>query len=66
MLSLGTLVAFVRMMVLLTEYSLEERRKANSAAYYEKKKQARRQLAQAKKDAKVDTKVTEQLAQYGY
>jgi len=45
---------------------LEERRKANGAAYYERKKQARKQLAQAKKDAKVDTKVTEQLAQYGY
>ena len=47
-------------------YSLEERRKANGAAYYERKKQARRQLAQAQKDAKVDSKVTEQLAQYGY
>ena len=46
--------------------SLEERRKANSAAYYERKKQVRKQLAQAQKDAKVDTKVTEQLAQYGY
>lgn len=47
-------------------FSLEERRKANGAAYHEKKKQARRQLAQAQKDAKVNTKVTEQLAQYGY
>merc|ERR1712029_774886 len=45
---------------------LEERRKANGAAYYERKKQARKQLAQAQKEAKVDDKVKEQLASYGY
>lgn len=45
---------------------LEERRKVKGAAYYERKKAARRQLADAKKNANVDEKVTSQLAEYGY
>lgn len=47
-------------------FSLEERRKVKGAAYYERKKVARRQLAEAQKTAKVDDKVKEQLAGYGY
>lgn len=45
---------------------LEERRKVKGAAYYARKKAARRQLADATKSAKVDTKTTEQLAAFGY
>jgi large subunit ribosomal protein L13Ae len=45
---------------------LEERRKAKGAAYYERKKLAARQLSEAKKTAKVDSKTTEALATYGY
>ena len=45
---------------------LEERRKVKGAAYYERKKAAQRQLAGAKKTAKVDGKVKQQLAEYGY
>jgi large subunit ribosomal protein L13Ae len=45
---------------------LEERRKVNGQAYYQRKKQAQKQLSQAKKDAKVDDKTKEQLASYGY
>jgi large subunit ribosomal protein L13Ae len=45
---------------------LEERRKVKSAAYYERKKAVRKQLDQAKKTVKVDSKVTKQLASYGY
>ncbi|KAH7135636.1 ribosomal protein L13 domain-containing protein [Dendryphion nanum] len=45
---------------------LEERRKVKGAAYYERKKAALRQLADAKKTAKVDGKVKQQLAEYGY
>jgi large subunit ribosomal protein L13Ae len=45
---------------------LEERRKVKSAAYYERKKTARRALATAKKDANVDKKVKSELAKYGY
>jgi large subunit ribosomal protein L13Ae len=47
-------------------YRLEERRKVKGAAYYERKKAARRNLAEAQKTAKVDGKVKEQLAEYGY
>jgi large subunit ribosomal protein L13Ae len=36
------------------------------AAYYERKKAARRQLAQAKNDANVDSQIKTQLAEYGY
>jgi large subunit ribosomal protein L13Ae len=45
---------------------LEERRKVKSAAYYERKKAVRRQLATAKKDANVDKDVKNELAKYGY
>ncbi|KAK4222521.1 BAG domain-containing protein, partial [Podospora fimiseda] len=45
---------------------LEERRKAKGAAYYERKKLAARQLTEAKKTAKVDSKTTEALAAFGY
>jgi len=45
---------------------LEERRKVKGAAYYARKKAIRRQLSDATKSAKVDTKVTQQLAEYGY
>lgn len=45
---------------------LEERRKVKGAAYYERKKAARRQLAEAKKTASVDDKVKSKLAEYGY
>ena len=45
---------------------LEEKRKAKGAAYYERKKKARRQLMHAKQNAKVDDKVQKQLADYGY
>jgi large subunit ribosomal protein L13Ae len=45
---------------------LEERRKVKGAAYYERKKAARRQLSEAKKSAKVDDKTKKQLAEYGY
>jgi len=45
---------------------LEERRKVKGAAYYARKKAARRQLADAQKSAKVDEKTKEQLASLGY
>ncbi|KAF2716786.1 ribosomal protein L13 [Polychaeton citri CBS 116435] len=45
---------------------LEERRKVKGAAYYERKKAARKQLADAKKSASVPSKTTEQLAALGY
>lgn len=45
---------------------LEERRKVKSAAYYERKKATRRQLAQAQKTAAVNPKTKTQLAEYGY
>jgi len=47
-------------------HRLEERRKVKGAAYYERKKAARRQLTEAKKNAKVDEKTQTQLAEYGY
>lgn len=47
-------------------YRLEERRKAKGAAYYERKKAARRQLADAKKSATVDEKTAKALEAYGY
>ena len=50
----------------LTSFRLEERRKVKGAAFYERKKAARRQLAVAQKDAKVDKEVKDQLAEYGY
>lgn len=48
------------------ERSLEERRKVKGAAYYERKKAARRQLAEAQKTANVDGKTKEQLTALGY
>ncbi|KAJ8126058.1 hypothetical protein O1611_g7581 [Lasiodiplodia mahajangana] len=45
---------------------LEERRKAKGAAYYERKKLAQRQLTEAKKNAKVDSKTTDALESFGY
>jgi large subunit ribosomal protein L13Ae len=45
---------------------LEERRKVKGAAYYERKKAVRRQLAEAQKNATVDKKTQSQLAEYGY
>src|SRR5436190_1771849 len=45
---------------------LEERRKVKGAAYYARKKAARRQLSDATKSAKVDDKTKKQLAEYGY
>ncbi|KAF4555670.1 60S ribosomal protein L16 [Elsinoe fawcettii] len=45
---------------------LEEKRKVKSAAYYERKKTARKQLADAKKNAKVSDDTKKQLASYGY
>ena len=51
----------------LTETNrLEERRKAKGAAYYERKKLAARQLSEAKKTAKVDTKTAQALEAFGY
>lgn len=37
-----------------------------SAAYYERKKAARRHLAEAKTKAPVDKKTKEELTKYGY
>lgn len=51
---------------MLTPHRLEERRKVKGAAYYERKKAARKQLAEAQKSAKVDAKTKKQLAEYGY
>lgn len=45
---------------------LEDRRKAKSAAYYERKKLAQRQLSEAKKTAKVDANTNKALEAYGY
>ncbi|RJE26431.1 60s ribosomal protein L16 [Aspergillus sclerotialis] len=45
---------------------LEERRKVKSAAYYERKKAARRQLVHAQKSAAVSDQTKSQLAQYGF
>ncbi|EMR80997.1 putative 60s ribosomal protein l16 protein [Botrytis cinerea BcDW1] len=45
---------------------LEERRKVKSAAYYERKKAARKQLSEAQKSAKIDDKTKTELAALGY
>jgi large subunit ribosomal protein L13Ae len=50
----------------LIHASLEERRKVKGAAYYERKKAARRQMAEAKKSASVDGKIVESLTSLGY
>jgi large subunit ribosomal protein L13Ae len=46
--------------------SLEERRKVKGAAYYERKKAVRRQMAEAKKTANVNSETKEELASLGY
>lgn len=46
-------------------YRLEERRKVKGAAYYERKKIARRQNAEAQKSS-ADSKTKEKLAALGY
>lgn len=48
------------------DYRLEERRKVKSAAYYERKKAARKQLSEAQKSAKIDDKTKTELAALGY
>jgi len=45
---------------------LEERRKVKSAAYYERKRTARKQLVEAKKNAGMDEKTKSALAELGY
>jgi large subunit ribosomal protein L13Ae len=45
---------------------LEERRKAKGTAYYERKKLAQRQLTEAKKNAKVDSKTAKTLESFGH
>ena len=45
---------------------LEERRKVKGAAYYARKKAARKHLADAQKSATVDEKTKKQLAEFGY
>ena len=45
---------------------LEDRRKAKSSAYYERKKVAQRQLSEAKKTAKVDAGTKQALENFGY
>ncbi|KAG8630123.1 hypothetical protein KVT40_001742 [Elsinoe batatas] len=45
---------------------LEEKRKVKSAAYYERKKAARKQLADAKQNAKVSDDTKKQLSALGY
>ncbi|QDS73909.1 60S ribosomal protein L16 [Venturia effusa] len=45
---------------------LEERRKVKSAAYYERKKVAKKQIREASQTAKVDDKTSTQLTAYGY
>ena len=45
---------------------LEDKRKAKGKEYYERKKKARRQLAEAKEKANVGEGVRKQLAQYGH
>ena len=52
-------------MLIITD-RLEERRKVKGQAYYERKKAARKMLAEAKKDANIDGKTKEQLESYGY
>lgn len=48
------------------DHRLEERRKVKSAAYYERKKAARKQLSEAQKSAKIDDKTKTELAALGY
>jgi len=50
----------------LTVIRLEERRKVKGAAYYERKKVARRQIAEAKSKASVSDSTKTELAALGY
>lgn len=50
----------------LVKCRLEERRKVKGHAYYERKKIARRQLADAQKTASVDEGTKKKLAEFGY
>lgn len=52
--------------LVLTILRLEERRKAKSAAYYERKKEHLKQRDQAKEKAKIPEDTKKQLAAYGY
>jgi hypothetical protein len=54
------------MLLTVISHRLEERRKAKGAAYYERKKVAARQLADAKKSAKVKADTKKGLTAYGY
>ena len=45
---------------------LEERRKVKGAAYYERKKVARRQLAEAQRTVGASSKTQKELASLGY
>ena len=51
---------------MLTRFRLEERRKVKGAAYYERKKAARKSLASSQKNVKLDSKAKKELASYGY
>jgi large subunit ribosomal protein L13Ae len=59
-------LVFYFVMIANCRNRLEERRKAKSAAYYQRKKATRRQLAEALKAPNVDVKIRSQLAEYGY
>ena len=52
--------------LLIIPRRLEEKRKEKAAAYYQRKKTIKKQLAQGARDAKVDNKTKEELAQFGY
>jgi len=45
---------------------LEERRKEKAKAWHERRKVAHKQIAESKKSGKGDSKVSKQLAEYGY
>jgi large subunit ribosomal protein L13Ae len=62
----ATLLAYLNPKLTRLVCRLEERRKVKGIAYYERKKAARKQLADAKKSAKVDDNTAKQLADYGY
>jgi large subunit ribosomal protein L13Ae len=57
---------YLKLILTIHFYRLEERRKVKSKAYYERKKAARRNLAKAEQGANVDSKTKSQLAQLGY
>ncbi len=63
---LGICITLGRGNIANKSHSLEERRKAKGAAYYERKKLAQRQLTEAKKSATVDSKTTKALESFGY